>query len=189
MSDRPCDASLPLCRIGTERLRRAIDICQLEHTAEGAFLPVHADLSCWRDNLICPPTGCHLDREHILVLTEQLCNIVGERAASLLPMCKTRLQQVAANETTIHIEIINTECRRHPACTLHRLLSLQREQEPTGSVSGTTPIPDGVSHNGSIRHRNPFTLCPNAVGKCLNALDALFLCGTSACHYCQYRQD
>ena len=112
MLDGTSDRGFPLVRLRAIDLDGAIGIRNLQNGAEGTLLARKVD------NLVAPPSGRDFGSEEVLLalaFLETAGDVIGERTARLLDMCKARLERlIRTNRLAVHIDFEDTEAGRHP---------------------------------------------------------------------------
>ena len=100
------NSGFPVFKVSTVALLASVRKSQFQNTAEGTFLAYHTVMSSGGYDFVTPPSRRHLYGEHVFGVwfgTDDICNIIGERAFGLGIVCETRFQKLPAYRFPIHI--------------------------------------------------------------------------------------
>ena len=189
MSYGSCYASLPVLKVSTEILLRAVGIHKFNHTAESAFLSYHSLMIARCGNLVTPPSRSNLSGK--LIGSTSLClqktrNIVCERELCLIWISESRLESLLPYHHTIHIDIIHTQTGSHPLCRNHSAGICHIRHKPACTVCSQeiTACHFAGNHRG-IRSRNPHRRLPCGIIQSSSSFTAVLLTCGKECHRCK----
>ena len=152
---RACNARLPVLKVGTVELLRAVGIGKLQHATESTLCAPHTML-VRSHNLIAPPAWSNLRRKLILgigSLIEGVGKVISKRATSLENVGKARFEVLVANGLAVEIDLIDTQTGCHPLGRCHLALVLHHRHKPACAIGCTVVVP--LLQHGSINSREP----------------------------------
>ena len=168
---RTSNARLPTLKVGTIEFCRSISKGQLQYCTKCTLFTKQTVVTRRCDDKICPPTRRNLCRKEVFATcaeVKHLGYIVCKRVASLLAVCKARLEELLAHRLAVYIDLVNTERCCHPLCTDNSLLILECCHKPVGTIGCT--LCALLCNYRSIYYRYPLGTLPRRVVECIDPL-------------------